>query len=231
MEAGLRELQALKDRQIAEIQAKVEAFEAILAGNGPEPEPAPVEVTEEQLVNAVEQAPIDTFQWTIQNRPDLVPSVIGLVRDRHGNVTADQMQAAFNNAVMMAQQQAMMEQFENTLQATLGPQQTQQNFIQAVDAVAEKYGEDFEDLREDTAEVLSEIGELESYDPSTVALAVEYAFLQAYRNRALAAPEVSPTPSPQEFVERGSPGKASEVPTGDDAVRAEIEKAFGEMWK
>ena len=229
MEIGLRELQSHKDREIAQINAKLEAYESLL-NSSPEPEPQMIQVSGEELEAGIDQAPVDTFQWAMQNRPDLIPNVIGLVRDKHGNVPADQMQATYNNAMIMAQQ----EHFQNQMNQAFAPQQMQQGFSQAIDYVQKKYGEEFDTLRDETVKELSQLGGLESYDPETVALAIEYSFLNAYRNNArqAATNNTAPVvPSPLEFVEAGAPGQGAPKLSKDDAVRSEIEEAFSKMWK
>jgi len=231
MENAFREYQSHADKQLAQEQARREAYEQMISSEQQMmlqqqamEQQQPVDVSDEDLVNGIKQAPVDTFQWAVQNNPQMIPRIIAGVSEEHGTHTAMELQTAWTNIQLQAQQSAMQQQ----VSAALEPQMVQQSIAQGLSLVENHYGEDFNALRSEVAENLKSIGQLPSYDPQTIAQAVEYSFLQAHRNRSLQVASNNQqvrTPSPQESVETGTPGQAPE-PTETDSIKQGILDAY-----
>ena len=235
MENAFREYQSHSDRQLAEERAKREAYEHMLSSEQQmlqnmqaQEQQVPVEVTSEQIDQGIDSAPIDTFHWTVNNRPDLVPQVIAKAAERHGTGMATELQSTWTNIQMQAQQMQMQQQMQQQYEQIMGPQIIQQSISNGLAAIENHYGEEFDALRPQVAENLANMGRLPSYDPDTIASAVNTAFLQAHRDRALQAASTNQqprTPTPQETVEGGTPGQAPQ-PTESDGIKQGILDAF-----
>lgn len=243
MEAAFREYQSHADKQLAQEQAKREAYEQMIAAeqqmmqqyaqqDAQQAAQQAVEVSPEQLGDGIKTAPVDTFHWAVNNNPALVPQIIAGVAEEHGAAAATEMQTVWTNVQLQAQQAQFQEQMQAQMEQVLGPQVLQQSMEQGLNAVESKY-EDFDALRMEVAENLKQMGQLPSYDPATVAQAVEMSYLQAHRMRALKAASegsVGRTPTPQETVESGTPG-AAPIETPEDAIKAEILDAWNNEWR
>lgn len=117
-----------------------------------QPQPQRLEVTQEELVEAVEQDPRSSFMAIVQHRPDLVPHVVAITREKHGNVLADQMQHQYTE--LRANQ--VQQQYEARLQEQVMPAQIQQEVARIAQGVEEYYGEAFTEVRDEVAKVAND---------------------------------------------------------------------------
>lgn len=229
-EKRYKDLQSHKDQQLAEREAELKAYKELIEGISQpvqeQPAPPP-EVSPEDLEQGVKTAPVDTFQWAMMNRPDVIPQVISKIREHHGNELGDEAMVAYNQAVMQYQQQAMLEQQQQMYHQMTAPQQIASMLEGSISAVAEQYGDDFSRLAERTNELMkTNQGDLRSLDPDSVQLFVERNFMTALREdmrKAASAPQGPVESAPADQVEAGTPGAAPELTPDDDIANSIVE--------
>lgn len=223
-----QELQSHKDQQIRDMEAQMKVYKSLFESVPDTPDaPPPPQITKEQLDEGVKAAPVDTFRYVAENRPDMVPSVIASIRKEHGHDLADQATFAYQQYMLTQQQQAIQAQMDEQQ----APQRVMQFLNSTVEQVAARHGDDFQRLAPRTNELLSEIvasnGEL---TPDNVAIVVEQAFLQAYKEEISASKKVEslqPKPITQnDVVPTGTPGTAPPAPTAEDEIADEIVAAY-----
>jgi len=106
-EARYKNLQAQKDREVAATQQQLAQLqewaqqqyawqqqliaEQQRAAQAQQAQPQQQAVTQEEVSTALDQNPVQTFQWIAYNRPDLVPNLITMVRGKEnlGDEVAD----------------------------------------------------------------------------------------------------------------------------------------------
>lgn len=230
-----RNLQSMYDKKFAEqqqamqqYQQQVEQWNQYYAQQQQAAEKAAQidNISAEQWAQQIDLAPVDTLQWAAQEYPEAVPHIISRVRQTKGDAIADQMLVSYQ------QDQLAMQQYQQ--QQALAQQQyaiatDPRNTIQlAMDAVTEKYGEEFSGMETEVSEAIQSGNyNIDFGDPANIAGAVEHAFLVATRNRAIqknqanaSAPQAA---SPQ--AETGSPGQAPAV-TAEDEIADQIVSAW-----
>lgn len=154
-----RKIQAAKDREVSELQkqlaelreaqAEARGREAALREYQGQDETSQVAaVTTEDLQTGIQTNLPGTFQWTVLNRPDLVPSLITMVRETegYGNATADQMVVEYNGYLhqqTLAQQEELREEIRASQEAAQAPLRSQEAMHSVVGDLTERFGETF----------------------------------------------------------------------------------------
>lgn len=226
-EKRYKELQGLKDRQLAEMQAKLEALHGVVSGD-PYDNGGTYEPTAEEIDSAVQHAPVDTFSWAVENAPQHVPTIISKLREHHGDEIADRAMAGFQQT-QLDQRDAVMAEM---LRRQQEPQVAQRSIQAAVDYVAKQYGDDFDSLKEDVVKHIADNGLLKSYEPNHVAAVLKESYLEKWRERAITkqASNSAPKEVPKEnFVENGTPGgNVADEKTEEELIADSIVDAWKE---
>lgn len=207
-EKRYKDLQAHKDRQLAEMQAKMEAYDKLLGditgADEPDPEPEIRQPSYEELEAFVQAAPGDAFQQTMINAPHLMNTVIDMIGEIHG--PEQRINAA--NAWVAAQQQMFQHQQQQAQQEQTAQQEAVQAQQQAIQDMAANY-DDWDDLKIEVAQRINQIAadpqerdRMKRLYPTPYAL-MEATYHKVWRDK-LAAQPPTPEPAPQpSFAETG----------------------------
>lgn len=195
-------------------------------------------VTNEQIEAGVKANPVAAFQWALANRPDIAPGVISMIRAEHGDVHADQAQAAYS--AFHAQQAAAVaeerfRQLEHQREMEMAPQVVEEGLRGILERLSGNYGEAFERLSPRLNELVQENGVAElgsAPSPQQVEVFVERQLLAAMREE-IASGKQQRAPkkvSKSDFVEDGAPAKRPGKPSEDEQEVNDIVDAFKE-WR
>lgn len=154
-----RKIQAAKDREVAELQKQLQELReaqaeargreaAIREHQGQDQSAQVASVTAEDLQQGIQTNLPGTFQWTVVNRPDLVPHLISMVRETegYGNHTADQMVVEYADYKAELARQASEERWEQAQherEAEQAPLRSQEAMYNVVEDLTERFGETF----------------------------------------------------------------------------------------
>ncbi len=154
-----RKIQAAKDREVAELQKQLQELreaQAEARGReearkeyGQQDESAQVaSVTAEDLQQGIQTNLPATFQWTVVNRPDLVPNLITMVRETegYGNATADQMIVEYNgylNQQAVERAEEVRKEMQTQQEASQAPLRQREAMDEMVGNLTERFGETF----------------------------------------------------------------------------------------
>jgi hypothetical protein len=155
-----RKIQAAKDREVAQLQKELQELrEAQAEARGREKAREEygqqeqtsqlASVTPDDLQHGVETNLPGTFQWTVMNRPDLVPSLITMVRETEGlgHGVADQMVVEYQGFLhqqALNEAQSLREELKSEREAEQAPLRSQQAMHDVVENLTERFGETFE---------------------------------------------------------------------------------------
>jgi hypothetical protein len=237
--AAISEMQSLKDREVAEARAKVEAYETLLAGAG-EPEQEahqpPPDPPREELSEFVAAAPGDAFTQTLQYAPHLIGDVIDLIGEHHGDAQARRAMLALQNIQLQAmhsqQEQQTQEQAEVWQQEQARVEAAQQYAearVEAEQAMTQQYGDEYTETRSEVAHMLQQIAaDPEMREQYTQRFPTPYAILDhlhntVWREWQKQAPASEPTPQPS-FVELGGASVPDAEPSYQDQKMAAFAK-------
>ena len=164
-ELKAKKIQAAKDREVAELRKELQSLrEAQAEARGREQARKELgeqeqhsqlaSVTEEDLKYGIETNLPGTFQWTVLNRPDLVPGLISMVRshERGGNEVADRMVIEYADYKAELARQASEEKWETVRQereAEQAPLRSQEAMHEVVESLTERFGETFEAAKDE----------------------------------------------------------------------------------
>lgn len=169
-----RQIQAAKDREVAEARREAQKLREELAemrgrqsareemqSSSQQNEVASVSAND--LREGMEANLPHTFQWTVQNRPDLVPALITMVRqsETYGDATADQMvveYAEYKSMLAEHKQQQLIEELRAEREAEQAPLRSQEAMEEVVESLTERFGETFEAMRDEIADRLNTDG-------------------------------------------------------------------------
>jgi len=169
-----RKIQAAKDREVAQLQKELQELREAQAESrgrekareeyGQQDQTAmAAAVTSEDLQNGIQTNLPGTFQWTVLNRPDLVPSLITMVRETegYGNATADQMVVEYNGYLhqqALAQQEELREEIRASQEASQAPLRSQEAMQGVVEDLTERFGETFAAAQDEISQRLQTDG-------------------------------------------------------------------------
>lgn len=238
-EKRYKDLQSYTDRQIAETQQSVEQqvaeqvqaqLQQMQAQQQQQAQMQPVDMN--VLSEQVKNDPATTFQLAVQQRPDLLPNVIGMIAEHHGMAEAEQARAAVQHMERMQMEQMYQQQFEALEQQRLAeqaPQMLQQGIDDIVNDISNRpeYKEVFNDLEQPAAEMLQ--AEWRAYTesmgnpppPDQWHGLVEKSFLRAWQQQTAANATKTDAAPPAPHVETGGANTVAE-PSKAEALADEI---------
>lgn len=173
-EVKARKIQAAKDREVAEANRELQKLREELAEkrgreaalseqqqNGQQE--ANNSVTVEDLRHGVDTNLAGTFQWTVAYRPDLVPSLITMVRNTEGmgHELADQMVVEYSDYKAQLAAKRAEELYETRAaerEAEQAPLRQREAMESVVESLTERFGENFEAAREEIGKRLETDG-------------------------------------------------------------------------
>lgn len=232
-----RKIQAAKDREVAAMQAELQKMREELAEKRGR-ESALTEqqthsqeqqirsVTIEQLKGAVTQDLPGTFEWTVLNRPDLVPALITSVRETEGmgHGIADQMVVEYNEYKSQLQAKQIEDRFtalQSEREAAEAPLRSKEAMEDVVGGLTERFGENFTAVQDQIAQRLESDGR--AY--------IEYLQSEAVKNgddpNSVVTPELMKEMMVDVYLEIreeamnaafAEPAKAQPVPAGAGAI-------------
>lgn len=187
-----------------------------------------VQVSRDQLDQAIETDLRGTFQWVAYNRPDLVGHTIAMVRgkEQYGHEVADLMQVEFNQFLAQQTQQQNM-QLRQEMQA---PQQVAEAMGAVETALLERHGESFSALQPEVAAKAQELAPAfkqymdahgEEITPKAVfdfMTNVYHDVREAKLTEAAAQPRTAVPLTPQQHVESSNAAPRNEVSAEEDAI-------------
>lgn len=154
-----KKIQAAKDREVAQLQKELQQIreeqaeargrEAARKEYGDQEQSAQLgSVSAEDLQQGIQTNLPGTFQWTVVNRPDLVPALITMVRETEGlgNATADQMVVEYQGYLHQQsteEREALREELRREKEAERAPLEQQEAMSSMVDGLTERFGETF----------------------------------------------------------------------------------------
>lgn len=169
-----RKIQAAKDREVAELQKQLaELREAQAEARGrekareemgqQESQSQLASVTQEDLQHGVETNLPGTFQWTVLNRPDLVPSLITMVRETEGlgHGVADQMVVEYQGYLhqqSLEEARSIREELTAQQEASQAPLRSQEAMHGVVENLTDRFGETFAAAQEEISHRLQTDG-------------------------------------------------------------------------
>jgi len=219
----LGELQRLKNTEIDTLKQQMQQQQAQMEAFVAQQQQAQIaNVSDEEIVKGLQVSPYETMGWLLETQPNRVAEGLSAIRELHGNEIADQMMLQ----IQSQQTQGVQEQVQSQYEALQQPAVVQGNIQKAMGALTEKYGAEFEELSEDTAQIVGEFEGIDFNNPSAIANALEVGFLHAWKAKATTAAETStPTESsPQQFVETGTPGQEPQVSVEDEILNEVVEQ-------
>lgn len=169
-----RKLQSAKDREMAEMQKQIQQLreeQAEVRGRDAARQEYQEQQGYEQLASVrpedlqygIETDLPSTFQWTVINRPDLVPSLISRVRATGGlgHEVADQMvieyQGYLHQQALQSQQQ-LRDELKEEKEAERAPLERQQAMENVVSRLTERFGETFVQVQDEISKRLETDG-------------------------------------------------------------------------
>lgn len=216
-----RDMQSMKDRELAEHKVKIEALEQLWATEDAEYEQQQAQAAQlgalpvgDALDEMVQFAPVDQFTAALQTGDHgRITEVIASLHRVHGAEAGVWAQNAYQQAVIqaqLAQQQQEMEAYKASLEA---PAKQQAEFQQAVTAVREKYGaEAMQSVAPRVRELILQNYAAEKDRYASKDAFVEAQYLRAYHEHTLAvAQQTAAAPAPVAHVEAGG-GARVETP-------------------
>jgi hypothetical protein len=154
-----RKIQAAKDREVAQLQKELQELrEAQAEARGrekareeygqQEQSSQLASVSSEDLQHGIQTNLPGTFQWTVLNRPDLVPSLITMVRETEGlgHGVADQMVVEYQGFLhqqSLEEARSIREEFTAQQEASQAPLRSQEAMHSVVEDLTERFGENF----------------------------------------------------------------------------------------
>lgn len=217
--------QVIAEQQQSQAQAQQEAV---------------IPVTREQVDQQLDMNPVGTFQWIAVNRPDLMPSVISMVREKEklGNVVADQMMAEWTNYQLAQQQYAFDERLQIQQAEMQAPQQVSATMEQIIGTLEQRHGETFSALKEDIAEKAVEAAEpFKQYmnqngleiTPQAVADFITQIYLDVREERLNVQAQKPKGPqklTPQQHVESSGGNRQKDTTPDEDAMNELLQGAM-----
>lgn len=219
-----RELQAQKDREVAEAKAEAKAYKEMMESTPEEIDEPVVLPSEDELTQAATVNPSLLYQWTLANAQSMMPKVIAKIGEVHGAEMAESARAHYADVLAEEKLAPIKERLsENDNRAS-----TEYGILHGVALVAEEYGEEFDALRGEVMESIKQnANQFDNWtDPDAVKNFVEFNLLRVHRAKIAqqaASPE-RPTGSVPR-AERGTPGRAPKV-SDEDAIADSIVNAF-----
>lgn len=169
-----RKIQAAKDREVAQLQKELQELrEAQAEARGrekareemgqQESQSQLASVTKEDLQHGVETNLPGTFQWTVLKRPDLVPSLITMVRETEGlgHGVADQMVVEYQGYLhqqSLEEARSIREELTAQQEASQAPLRSQEAMHGVVENLTDRFGETFAAAQEEISHRLQTDG-------------------------------------------------------------------------
>jgi len=228
-QARYEEAQKLIGRQGNELGELRKAVEGIQAAQNQPRQEAPAPARTEQIISAVEHDPHGAFQYALMNAPDQVPAVIAQIRIEHGDLMAEQANAAYAELVAEARAMQMVEQ----LRGEVAPLQERSQYQEMEQTAASAATEFLDSIDRSELEVLlpamqaelaSEWKDIIESNPTPAVMkrALRAAYLaakdvnaEALAQARAAAVEMDAADKRRGAAEGGTPGKTPEPTTAE----------------
>lgn len=256
-EERYRHLQSQKDREVQAAQQQLDQLQQwaqqqyawqqqVVADQQQQAQMAQqqqvVQVSREQIDSELDRNPIGAFQWVAANRPDLMPNVISMVREKEqlGHEVADAMMTEWTQFQMQqhsAQVQQQLEATQAQYQNQQVPGQVNDTMVQILGTLEARHGEPFKALSADIA--TQAIEKAESWKqymhenglevtPQSVAdfvTGVYYDIRESRLQTAASAPAKPVKLTPQQHVENPGANRQVESTPDQDAINELMEGA------
>lgn len=152
-----RHLQSQKDKEVAEANAKLEAYQELLGSMNDavgEEDERPEMPSEEEVDAYIQSAPGDAFRYMMHNHPEAMPAVIAKIEEAHGREAGLQAQESWQNAREMAFAQQQAEKERVAAEAAEASTKASEATTAATAYMRETYKDDFTSLE---GEVVAEV--------------------------------------------------------------------------
>ena len=228
-EKRYKDLQSHKDRQLFEMQRQLDQVTGAVSAQMQTQQPGQFDPAE--LEEVVKEDRHNAFGWALNNAPELLPQVIGLIAKHHGEVEAEQ--ARFT--VIELQQQSMMQMQHQQQAQAEAPAIIERGIMEVVEDVRSSDPEAFDELRDETANLIRQ--SWQSYTeqmghppaPDQWHSLVENSFLHAFKGRTVNSQQASGPqriePTPQNHIEMGN-ARTVGAPSAADSIAEGIMREY-----